>query len=69
MDAAHIPSDRVSDSEETLGRRQALREPKPACPERDARWAAWLAENGEAIAEYNAWFDREGHKYLRPSAF
>ena len=42
------------------------RDPRVPDPGRAARWAAWQAENAEAIESFNRWFDETGHRYLRP---
>ena len=38
-------------------------------PHRAARGARWQEENAGAIAAYNAWFEAEGHQYLRRPLF
>ena len=36
---------------------------------REAGWAKWQAENAVAMDDYNRWFAKEGHKFLRQPQF
>ena len=71
MDAPKPTRDvgQVTDGEAEVPKSRALSDPARGDPDREARWAKWREEKAAGIAAYKAWFETDGHRYIRPLLF